>query len=104
MDKFTCPFGNTRCLCQDCTSNAYYEDCKKGYCIECLECIDNRMQKHDVYICTGHESRVKKDDTREEVEEARWKGAGMGDFRCSRCDTVVSGKPDVCPGCRSRMT
>ena len=36
-------------------------------------------------------------------EEARWKGAGMGDSCCSTCYEVVSGQPDICPGCGSVM-
>lgn len=34
---------------------------------------------------------------------ARWKGEGFGDYRCSLCDTVVSGKPERCPCCHSFM-
>ena len=48
-----CPFGNERCLCADCTDNAAYDDCKRGYCLECLECIEAGKQVHDVYLCTG---------------------------------------------------
>ena len=36
-------------------------------------------------------------------EEARWKGAGMGDSCCSTCNETVSGQPDICPGCGSIM-
>lgn len=52
-----CPFGNERCLCADCTDNAAYDDCKRGYCLECLECIEAGKQVHDVYLCTGHTER-----------------------------------------------
>lgn len=56
-ENLKCPFGNTRCLCADCTSNARFKDCKKGYCIDCFECEDKGKAVHDVYLCTGHESR-----------------------------------------------
>ena len=52
-----CPFGNERCLCADCTDNAAYDDCKRGYCLECLECIEAGKQVHDVHLCTGHTER-----------------------------------------------
>lgn len=53
-----CPFGNERCLCRYCLSNAMYDDCEKGYCVNCIECEDARDQKHDVYLCIVHESRM----------------------------------------------
>lgn len=37
------------------------------------------------------------------VEEARWKGAGFGDYRCSLCDEETSGTPDFCPHCHAYM-
>ena len=34
----------------------------------------------------------------------RWKGAGMGDYRCSLCSEVVSGNNhNYCPNCGARM-
>ena len=57
MDLKPCPFGNRRCLCHDCKSNAAYEDCNCGYCIYCYECMDKGSAVHDVYLCTGHERR-----------------------------------------------
>lgn len=36
--------------------------------------------------------------------QARWKGAGMGDYMCSLCATVVSGnRYHYCPNCGARM-
>lgn len=36
--------------------------------------------------------------------EGRWKGAGMGDYRCSICDETVSGNSyKYCPYCGARM-
>lgn len=37
------------------------------------------------------------------VTEARWKGAGFGDYRCSLCDEETSGTPDFCPHCHAYM-
>jgi len=38
------------------------------------------------------------------VEEARWKGAGMGDYYCSLCQETVSGnKFKYCPYCGAKM-
>lgn len=51
-----CPFGEVRCLCRTCVKTAAYEGCDHGYCIGCFECMDDPAeQRHDVYICTGHE-------------------------------------------------
>lgn len=57
MEHKPCPFGNARCLCQDCIKNANYPKCESGYCIECFECDDAGKAIHDVYLCTGHERR-----------------------------------------------
>lgn len=36
--------------------------------------------------------------------EGRWKGAGMGDYRCSICDETVSGNSyKYCPYCGAKM-
>ena len=40
----------------------------------------------------------------EPVRHGRWKGAGMGDYMCSRCAEVVSGnRYHYCPNCGARM-
>ena len=39
-----------------------------------------------------------------EIEEARWKGAGLGDYYCSVCCTQVSGRPKECPCCHRKMS
>ena len=46
-----CPYGNERCLCANCTDNAKYDGCEKGYCIHCYECEDAQKAIHDVYFC-----------------------------------------------------
>ena len=53
-----CPYGNKRCLCQDCTDNSAWRGCKSGHCIDCFECERAGAQMHDVYLCTGHERRT----------------------------------------------
>lgn len=36
--------------------------------------------------------------------EGRWKGAGMGDYRCSLCDETVGGNHhNYCPSCGAYM-
>lgn len=36
--------------------------------------------------------------------DARWKGNGFGDYRCSRCWTIVTGCHHLhCPGCKAQM-
>lgn len=36
--------------------------------------------------------------------DARWKGNGLGDYRCSKCWTVVTGNYHlICPGCKAQM-
>lgn len=52
-----CPYGNRRCLCQDCTDNSAWKGCKSGYCIDCFECERAGEAIHDVYLCTGHTPR-----------------------------------------------
>lgn len=42
--------------------------------------------------------------TVEPTKHGRWKGAGMGDYMCSLCATVVSGnRYHYCPNCGARM-
>ncbi len=53
-----CLFGNERCLCKDCKSNAAYPSCAKGFCINCFECEQKNESVHDVYLCTGYERRT----------------------------------------------
>lgn len=53
-----CLFGNERCLCKTCKSNAFYPDCNSGYCIECFECEKAGKAVHDIFICTGHKERA----------------------------------------------
>lgn len=38
-------------------------------------------------------------------EEGRWKGAGMGDYYCSLCNTTYSGGDEYnyCPNCGAKM-
>ncbi|MBE6983748.1 MAG: hypothetical protein E7435_05655 [Ruminococcaceae bacterium] len=36
--------------------------------------------------------------------DARWKGNGFGEYRCSQCWTIVSGNHHlICPGCKAQM-
>lgn len=40
----------------------------------------------------------------EPTKHGRWKGAGMGDYMCSLCNTIVSGnRYHYCPNCGARM-
>lgn len=36
------------------------------------------------------------------ASEGRWKGAGMGDYRCSLCDETVNGKYKFCSNCGAK--
>jgi hypothetical protein len=38
-----------------------------------------------------------------EVVHGRWKGAGMGDYYCSVCQTMGSPQWKCCPVCTARM-
>lgn len=63
-------------------------------------------QMPDAKICGIHEACF--DDMKPGkpvmvVPEARWKGAGFGDYRCSLCDEETSGTPDFCPHCHAYM-
>lgn len=55
-----CKYGNARCLCQDCRGNAALEGCDRGYCINCFECEDKGKAVHDIYLCTGYETKEEK--------------------------------------------
>lgn len=35
--------------------------------------------------------------------DARWKGEGMGDYRCSLCGEVGHGRTNYCPNCGAYM-
>lgn len=37
------------------------------------------------------------------VPEARWKGAGFGDYTCSKCNETQNGRSTLCPSCLSLM-
>lgn len=37
------------------------------------------------------------------VKEARWKGAGLGDYYCSLCCEQISGQTEFCPNCHAYM-
>lgn len=40
----------------------------------------------------------------EPIKHGRWKGAGMGDYMCSWCTTIVSGNLyHYCPNCGAIM-
>ena len=40
----------------------------------------------------------------EPIRQARWKGAGMGDYMCSLCNEVVTGnRYHYCPNCGAKM-
>ena len=63
-------------------------------------------QKPDAMICGSDEARsydIKPGKPVMVVPEGRWKGAGFGDYRCSLCDEVVSGKLEYCPCCHAYM-
>ena len=57
-----CEYGNQRCLCQDCKSNAKFDDCKSGFCINCFECEDAGKMVHDMFLCTGYKKREDTND------------------------------------------
>lgn len=60
------------------------EGCKE----ECSACLADHLIANGVTI----------------REEGRWKGAGMGDYRCSLCDEIVSGDHhNYCPSCGAYM-
>jgi len=54
VEGMKCKYGITRCLCQSCKSNAAYENCICGYCINCFECEGAGEAIHDISFCTGH--------------------------------------------------
>ena len=52
-----CKYGVKTCKCCQCTRNAAFDDCNKGYCINCYECAIGNEPCHNVYLCTGFEER-----------------------------------------------
>lgn len=62
------------------------------------DAFEKHFPKH--YLGTEHVDLVEYAP----VEHGRWKGAGMGDYRCSVCDETVSGCHfDYCPWCGAMM-
>ena len=43
------------------------------------------------------------DECKRGEREARWKGAGMGDYYCSLCQHTISGRTKFCPECGAKM-
>lgn len=61
----------------------------------CLQKFSERLRKQIDYPTTEVVG----------VKEARWKGAGMGDYYCSLCGSVYSGGDEYnfCPNCGAKM-
>lgn len=56
--------------------------------------------------CKGEKEALKMaiDALKAKPKHGRWKDAGMGDYRCSRCDEIVTGnRYFYCPNCGAEM-
>lgn len=51
----------------------------------------------------GLEEELRKERGGAVDREARWKGAGMGDYYCSLCQHQMSGRTKFCPECGAKM-
>ena len=63
------------------------------------ECDMERIEGDDkTFIFPKREKPIKV------VRQARWKGAGFGDYECTRCSDIVSGHLHrYCPNCGAMM-
>lgn len=61
------------------------------------DCIHSGECKARIYARRAIEAGYRKE------REARWKGAGLGDYYCSLCQHTVSGRTKFCPECGAKM-
>ena len=72
-----------------------YEMCDGSHC-----CLGNDCTKCGTAL--GAAEAIQAAGYRKE-REARWKGAGMGDYYCSLCQHTISGRTKFCPECGAKM-
>ena len=73
----------------------------EGGCTDCEECsYDDRFNCKLLY-----EAELLYKVGYRKQKEGRWKGAGMGDYYCSLCNTTYSGGDEYnyCPNCGAKM-
>lgn len=75
-------------------------DCCSHSPRKCLEC-PLRDTTNCMYVTRREAILALKGST--ETREARWKGAGMGDYYCSLCQHTMSGRTKFCPECGAKM-
>jgi membrane protease subunit (stomatin/prohibitin family) len=66
-----------------------------GACLECNDCTvcGIALEAAEAIRAAGYRKE----------REARWKGAGMGDYYCSLCQHTISGRTKFCPECGAKM-
>ena len=107
-----------RGICEDCLFLDSHDDftfaCKKGKEIHDLNgACDKwrsaylRGEAEPIEVRAAYEQKAYNKgyaDGIAEKRQARWKGAGMGDYMCSLCNMVVSGnRYHYCPNCGALM-
>ena len=75
--------------CEMHTGSEFYP-CAEGN--DCTKCGIATQAAEDIYSA-GYRKQ----------EEARWKGAGMGDYYCSLCQHQISERTKFCPNCGAKM-
>ena len=78
-----------RMAARPCEMN-WNDECVEGG--DCTKCGISTRVAADIYNA-GYRKQ----------EEARWKGAGMGDYYCSICQHQISGRTKFCPNCGAKM-
>lgn len=82
------------------------EDKIEGETLNIIRALGDGLQAETLnQACDRHIKIINSLPTiKAEPKHGRWKGAGMGDYMCSLCATVVSGnRYHYCPNCGARM-
>ena len=81
----------------------FKQDIKMRYCNNCARPNEIKCRACHVDDMLGEIEDAPTADV-VEVREARWKGAGVGDYYCSLCQETVGGNNfRFCPYCGAKM-
>lgn len=81
-----------------CEMHTAYEMCDGSHC-----CLGNDCTKCDIALEAAEAIQAAGYSKARKAREARWKGAGMGDYYCSLCQYQMSGRTKFCPECGAKM-
>lgn len=98
------------CVSGSCPIALRDEYAERGYdtvksCAECPfyeGCADCAFEG-EAFCPRSEKAKNEEDGDAHEEREARWKGAGLGDYYCSLCQHTISGRTRFCPECGAKM-